>query len=381
VTPLYPHLPRLVSVYVSEHQPDNAPVSLAADELLFIAEALSLRGFHEEALKHCLSATKLESSTPLLAARAHTQLGWEYFNANRLSLALEHYAAAEDALRATPSGAQYDDARYYLYSNRGWLFRYLGRVEDGLTDYQAALAIAMARGRAHEQADASLGLGGVLEYQGDAAAAHAAYADAIRFADLAGDPWLQGTAKYMFGYFKINQGYRQEGITLCRESMATADRYGFSDMVEEQAWILAVGFALEGDLEEALRMAEKAVSHASPVLAAWDHLIRGIMRYRVADLRGARADFQKSLAEAEGAIREFESFDHLDTSAFAHAGMTLLGEQEHRQKAIAAYQRARAIAPAPGIRDFGLLVFSCFGSEPAVINLRDQLSSESAASN
>jgi hypothetical protein len=45
----------------------------------------------------------------------------------------------------------------------------------------------------------------------------------------------------------------------------------------------------------------------------------------------------------------------------------------HLDSAIQAYQRARELAPARGIADIGLIVFSCLGAEPAVNRLREQL--------
>jgi tetratricopeptide (TPR) repeat protein len=375
--PLYPHLSRLITLYLEAWRTGTV-LTLAPDELLVVAEALALGGHYAESLNHCTRAAASERLTTLLAARAHTQLAWDYFNERQLAVALEHYALTEQALQTAPKNSQFDEARYYLYSGRGWLYRYIGKVNEGLADYQCALALATERGQAHEQSDAFMGLGGVQDYAGNRAAADSAYANAVRLAEAAKDPWLQAVSRYMFGYFKIRQGSRLAGITMCREAMEIADRYTFSDVVEESAWILAVGLTLEGNVHAALEMAERATENPSPVLEAWDHVVRGIVRFRLSDLQGARIDFEKSLTPAVSSTSDFECFEDLDTAAFAHAGLTLIGEEDHRRKAIATYQRARTLAPASGINDINLVVFSCFGDDPSVLRLKRDLSDENA---
>src|SRR5262249_9783758 len=114
----------------------------------------------------------------------------------------------------------------------------------------------------------------------------------------------------------------------------------------------------------ALEMADWAAQRGSDFIVNWEHLIRGIMRFRVGDEDGAKADFEEAVAGCEKSIANFENFDPLDTLAFSHAGLALLGRQEHIERAVTGYRRARKLAPAPGIVDIGRKVFFCLGRTP-----------------
>jgi hypothetical protein len=115
-------------------------------------------------------------------------------------------------------------------------------------------------------------------------------------------------------------------------------------------------------------MAERAAHAPSKFVGAWVRLIRGIMRFR-AGRRDAAADFTGAIDQAKEDLKSFENFDPLDTIAFSHAGLALLGRPSHADLAVHAYQRARELAPAAGIVDIGLTAFSCFGHDPAVAEI------------
>jgi hypothetical protein len=100
--------------------------------------------------------------------------------------------------------------------------------------------------------------------------------------------------------------------------------------------------------------------------------IRGIMRFR-AGLRNAAADFEKAIKSCNEDIEKFVNFDPLDTRAFAHAGLAMLGRRGHEELAVQDYRRARELAPARGIVDIGRTVFSCFGSTPQVRHMEQRL--------
>ena len=89
--------------------------------------------------------------------------------------------------------------------------------------------------------------------------------------------------------------------------------------------------------------------------------------------RNAGDDFDKAVKISNEAIDKYENFDPLDTLAFAHAGLALLGRDGHADTAVNKYQRARALASAAGIVDIGRTVFSCFGSNPSVKRLTERL--------
>ena len=86
-----------------------------------------------------------------------------------------------------------------------------------------------------------------------------------------------------------------------------------------------------------------------------------------------RETSKRRSSSARRTSKKDENFDPLDTRAFSHAGLAVLGHGEHEALAVRDYRRGRELAPAAGIIDIGRTVFSCFGSAPTVARLADRL--------
>jgi tetratricopeptide (TPR) repeat protein len=373
---IYPHLFQIAGLYQADARTataDTPSLSLAADELTVLGDTFNLTGAFDDAVAHFSRAAAMEGATPYIRAKSNQGLGWSLFEKNRLPAALRHYGAAEAALRDQLADARHDAVRYEVYAGRGWVFRFTGQIESAVGDLERAHALARKGEDAGQLADAAMNLAGVYDYAGQYDAASRGYVEAAGHADAARDPYLQGLSRYMLGWFLIRQNRRADGMATCAEALELGDRFGFSDVIEEASWIMAIGFALDGETERGLAMANRAVEWRSPVIAAWDYLVRGIMRYRLEDTSRAEQDLSEAISLSEAAIAEFETFDYLDTLAFAQAGLALLGKTDRLLPAIASYRRARELASARGIVEIGLTTFSCFGAEPAVSGIRDQL--------
>ena len=373
-TVIYPHLAQLAAVYLRDaRSPGTALLPLRAEELFVLAETFSVSGDYEEAGGHFTRAAEAPDASPLTRAKANQGLAWNFFDNNKLPQALERYGIAESVLRDQPFDAPHDAVRFQVYSGRGWVLRALGQIDAAIIDLERAATLATAASDPSELSELAVSLGGVYDYAGEYERAAQAYDNAVRLAVEAGNPFAEGPALYMRGWFLIRQGSVAQGMAQCEDSLAIGEQFAFGTVIEEASWIMALGYALQGESTRAVEASEHSLKWSSPFLAAWEHLIRGIMRYRMHDVAGAKEDFAEAIADSERSISEFETFEHLDTLAFARAGLVLLGTTDHLDGAIQAYQRARELAPARGIADIGLIVFSSFGAESAVNSLREQL--------
>ena len=372
---IYPHIFQLAALYREQEMTMPAPASplpLAADELVFLGETSCLSGNDEDAVHHFARAAAMSQLTPYERARANQNLAYSLFGLDRIQSALEHYSIAEEALTDQPEDRRHNEIRYDLHSGRGWLLRFLGRLPEAIRDFERARSLTRQDDDARI-ADIALGLGATYDYAGDYDAAERHCREAAARADAARDPHVQACVQYMMGWLLIRQGSLQEGMDCCVEAVSLGEKYDFTNVQEEASWIMAVGFALQGDSKAALETADRALQWSSEYLAGWKHFIRGIMRYRVGDQMGAKADFERAVALSETSIARFENFDNVDTLAFSHAGLAIIGQSVHVDLAVRAYCRARQLAAGGGIVDIGRTALSCFGDDPAVTKMADAL--------
>ena len=326
-TVIYPHLAQLAAVYLRDaRSPGHALLPLRAEDLVVLAETFSVSGDYDEADRHFTRAAEVPDASPLTRAKANQGLAWNFFDNNRLPQALERYGIAESVLRDQPFDAPHDAVRFQVYSGRGWVLRSLGQIDAAIIDLERAATLATtAASEPSEMAELAVSLGGVYDYAGEYERAAQAYDEAVRLAVEAGNPFVEGPARYMRGWFLIRQGSVAQGMAQCEDSLAIGERFEFGTVIEEASWIMAIGYALQGESTRAVEASEHSLKWSSPFLAAWEHLIRGIMRYRLHDVAGAMEDFAEAIADSERSISEFETFDYLDTLAFARAGLVLLG--------------------------------------------------------
>jgi tetratricopeptide (TPR) repeat protein len=375
---IYPHLFHLASLYLDRRkalEEARTPLGLAPDELIFLGELFSLMGAGREAdaVEHHARAATMATATPYERAKASQCAGWACFQASLIADAWQHYARAEQAVDGQPNDERHDDVRYEIHSGRGWVYRFIGDLDAAITDLTTALEVAERGTDLGRVADACINLGGTYDYAGDDDVARGWYAKAVERADESDDANVRGLARYMGGWFLIRRGPFEEGMALCGEALTIGETFKFGDVRGEAAWILAIGHALAGRLEQALALADRAAERPTAFVSAWVLMIRGIMRVRAGRRDDAADDFTNAIARCDEEIGAFENFDPLDTRAFAHAGLALLGFTGHEDLAVQDYQRARELASARGIVDIGKTVFSCFGSTPPVERMANRL--------
>jgi CHAT domain-containing protein/predicted negative regulator of RcsB-dependent stress response len=166
-------------------------------------------------------------------------------------------------------------------------------------------------------------------------------------ATAAGDDELHARLALVRGSVARNRGHQLDAIAEYERALALAERLGLRPLAARALVLLASSHQELGDWERVLELAERAFTaeEAPPDAARFRYLIqRGIAHYELADGELARRSFAAGLEIARrlGDLRG-------ESLAEGELGMTAWEFDRDREEALAAYERAIALARRIGV--------------------------------
>lgn len=143
----------------------------------------------------------------------------------------------------------------------------------------------------------------------------------------------------------------EQAVPLAQRAAEIAVRSGNVPLAREANVSLALAYLGTGDLMSAQAAALGAAQHPPGIRALGAWAVHGLVLYRLGKVAAAQAAFHTACTEAWLRI-EKEPREYLahDAAGLSLAGLAICGERTRLARAVAAYHRARAIAPVLGAR-------------------------------
>jgi predicted ATPase len=206
--------------------------------------------------------------------------------AGNLREALAGVLAAGDAGRAL---------RFVASLWRFWQMR--GHIREGRQ--RAAEALALPGGGEPERIGALLAAGGMAYWQADVAATGTAYAEALRRARPLGDLSLLAQALYNAAYPAALEGRVEEARELFEKALAAARELKDAALEGEVLWGIGTSSWFRGDKSSAEpwydRALERLAGTDAAFIQAWSYRMRGEVRLSRRAVEQARGDLERAL--------------------------------------------------------------------------------------
>jgi predicted ATPase len=180
-----------------------------------------------------------------------------------------------------------------------WRFWYLrGYVRDG-SEYLAAALAGTLDGSEIARSKACLGLGVLVQYQGDPERADELMKESLNLAEAAGDAFLTAEAYHNLALLAIQRGEREIARQMCEQALA--QRYAIDD-----DWGAAASLSVLGSIEQILGNLPKAEEYYREGHRTYEEIgdehqsalllsNLGSLAYEKGDYAGARVSYELSL--------------------------------------------------------------------------------------